>query len=88
MREKITVGALNARSAVNKAAEIHLTIEDERLDVLAVSATSIPLESPDAISGDMTPSGFRVINTPRPDGRRGGLAIIHRNNLMVMPVKL
>ena len=33
----ITVGALNARSMVNKAAEIHLTIEDERLDVLAVS---------------------------------------------------
>ena len=85
----ITVGALNARSVVNKAAEINLTIEDERLDVLAVSETWIPLEAPDAISGDMAPPGFHVINAPCSDGRQGGgLAIIHRDNLKVTPVKL
>ena len=36
----ITIGALDARSAeAHKAAEIHLTIEDERPDVLAISET-------------------------------------------------
>ena len=41
----IIIGVLNAISSVNEAAETHLSIEDERLHVLTVSDTRIPLEA-------------------------------------------
>ena len=62
------ITVLNARSVVNKVVEIHLTMEDEWLDVLAVSETWIPLDAPDAISSNIAPPGFHIINAPRRDG--------------------
>ena len=65
----ITIVAFNTRSAVRKAGEILLAIENVRLDVLAVSETWIQLDAPDAISNDMLPPGFHGIGAPRPDRR-------------------
>ena len=46
-RQNITIGTLNTCSAVNNAAELHHTIEEEQLDFLALCETWIPLDAPD-----------------------------------------
>ena len=74
---------------MNKAAELHLTIEEEQLDILALCETWMPLDAPDAISLDIASYGYTVINAPRECGRRGGgLAIIHQEDIKVTRVHI
>ena len=83
----IIIGTINARSIVNKAANFHLTAAEEKLDVVAISETWVPLDAPDAISHDFVRPGYNVINAPRLGGRRGGgLAIVYREDLKVTRV--
>ena len=44
--KKVTVGTLNAHSIVNKAADFHLTVEEENLDVVAITETWVPSDTP------------------------------------------
>ena len=85
----IKIGSLNARSAVLHVADLHLLIVDEALDILAVCETRVRRDTPDAISQDLAPPGYAVINAPPADDRRGGgQAFIFRDNLSVVPVVL
>ena len=85
----VTLGTLNARSIVNKAADFHLTVEEENLDVVAITETWVPSDAPNAVSEDFIRSGYSVINASRSDGRRGGgLDIVYREHLKVAHVSL
>ena len=68
--------ALNVRSAVNKAAEIHDTIECNNTDVLLLSETWITRDAPPAIKLDIAPPGFSVRHVHRTclksTGRKAG----------------
>ena len=78
-------GLLNARSVVHKATLIHDVIADHRLDVLAITETCTTSDAPDAIKLDVAPPGFQVTHQPRgssTDKRGGGIAIIHRDNIV------
>ena len=58
----LIIGTVNTRLAVHKAAEIHLTINDEQLEIVAVTETCVPLDTPDAISVDIAPTGYTISN--------------------------
>ena len=48
----------------------------------------VPLDAPDAISQDLAPAGFKVINKHRSDGDHGsGLTIIHRDHLIIQKLR-
>ena len=85
----LNVGLVNARSAVHKAAEIHALIAEHHLDVLHVTETWFQPDTPDTISMDIAPPGFRVLSVPRSNGRHGGeLAVIFKEHLKVSTAKL
>jgi len=83
----IRFGYINICSAVKKAALIHDLIAGHSLDLLALSETRFNHTTPNAICNDIAPDGFCVTHTYRlptalhPAG--GGLAIIHRKELII-----
>ena len=83
----LNIGLVNARSAVNKAVELHAVIHDNRLDILIVIETWLQPDMPNAIASDIAPPGFKVIDKPRPDGcRSSGVAVVYADNLKVTAV--
>ena len=75
-RIPLKLGVFNIRSAVNKAAPLHVLIEDFDLDVIALTETWISSDAPPAIMNDIAPPGYsslHVHRTPVPGGStRGG----------------
>ena len=70
---------------------LHNTIDECKLDILAVTETWIKKSHPDAIKLDIAPPGFTVTHCHRPGDRihdRGGVAIIARDNLRIKQVSL
>ena len=80
----ITIRTVNARPSVDKATEIHLTISDENLDIVAINETSLPLDVPYAVSMDTAPPEYNIMNKEGHHG--GGLAVIFKDNLKVTRV--
>ena len=88
---KLSLGSLNICSAVNKAGCIHDIITDPTfdLDLFALCETRIRHDDPPAVKNCIAPIGFSALHVHReptaahPAG--GGLAIIHRNTLVVRP---
>jgi len=78
---------LNARSAVNKAAQIHSVIDDSDLDILILTETWIARNAPRAIKEDIAPDGYKIHHAHRSaQGKRngtkksgGGIAIVYRD---------
>ena len=64
--KNITTGSLNARSILSIAADFHLTVAEENLDIVAITETWVPLDAPDAVSQEFVPPGYTVINAPGP----------------------
>ena len=87
----IRFGYINICSAVHKTALIHDIWTDHSLDVLAISETRFQSDMPNSILDDVAPEGFSVEHSfcsrtaNHPAG--GGLALIHRNNITVQPVR-
>ena len=89
----VSLGCLNIRSGVKKAAVLHDIISDRRLDVLAMQESWIPSDAPAAVKNDIAPVGYTALHDHRelrPDGpkRGGGLAVVHRNSLVVRDFSL
>jgi len=85
----VTLGLLNAHSAVHRATLIHDTIADQKLDVLMLTETWITSDAPDARKLDVAPSGFQVVHQPRgssTDKRGGGVAVIHLDSIAARAV--
>jgi len=91
----VRLGVLNARSAVQKAALIEDVINDNRLDALAVCESWIRDDAPAAIKNDIAPPNYAVLHVHRSQKstndhlKAGGvLAFIHRDDLVVRPIKV
>ena len=67
----VTMGSLNIRSGVNKAALLHSLIAEHRLELVALTETWAGIDDPPAILQDFAPSGYRVHHIPRPTSTRG-----------------
>ena len=82
---QINFGLINACSAVNKAAIINI-INDEYIDVLAISETWVQKNAPDAVKLDIASPGYTVVHAHRKSDvakRGGGLAVVYRDNIRV-----
>ena len=71
---------MNTRSCLSqkRAALIHDVIAENRLKVLAITETWIPLDAPDVVRMDIAPPGFSVIHAHRgtsSDKGGGGVAV-------------
>ena len=89
-KEQLSVGVLNIRSAVNKAALIHDTIISERLNILVLTETNIPFDAPPAVKDDIAPDGFSVLHSPRVGRKKrsgGGIAVIYHSTIDMLPVR-
>ena len=81
----VNIGLVNARSAVNKAAELHSVIHENLLEILVIVDTWFQPGTPETIVLDVAPPGFKVVGVPRSDGRRcGSLAVIYRDHHSVI----
>ena len=85
---KVNIGILNCRSAVHKAALLHDQIVDRQLDVLFLTETWFTNDTPAAVTEDIAPPQYAVLNVPRQlcsggPSRGGGLAVVLRQNLVV-----
>ena len=84
----VSLGLLNAKSVVSKAALVHDVISDLRLDVLMLTETWMTSDAPDAVKLDVASRLYQVIHQPRgssTDKRGGGIAIVHRDSIKVRP---
>ena len=84
----LRLGVLNVRSAVRKAALVHDIIDSQRVDILVLTETWMSSDQPPAVTQDVAPPGFSVIHRFRDSGAGGGVAVVHRRELSIMPVVL
>ena len=80
---------LNTGSTVHKAALLHQTKHEHRLDLLALQETWIKSDAPEAIKLDVAPKdSLPLINRGNYDDRRGeGIALIHKNLIKCIKIK-
>ena len=87
-----SIGCLNIRSVIHKSALLHTLIKENNLDVIALCETWTSADDPPAILHDAAPSGFQVSHVPRsssvPGKRGGGLAVIHKNTVVLRTMQL
>ena len=69
---KLNLGLINAQSIVNKAARLHDIIEDNHLDLLAVTETWVYEDSPNVHKREAAPSGYSVVHAHRKLAGAGG----------------
>ena len=82
-----SLGLINAWSIVNKAPLMHDAIQDNSLDVLAVTETFVYDDSPDVHKYECAPAGFSVIHKHRQTGSRGGgLALIYNQKFRIKSI--
>src|SRR5208282_924873 len=81
----IKISLLNARSVVHKTANVHNTICDHKLDLLALNETWHKAGAPDAVNNAVAPPGYRVLYSPE-GGQGRGLAVVYRSELKIVVV--
>lgn len=89
----IRVGLLNVRSAVQKAALIHETIHDKKLDILILTETWLREDDPAAIKNDIAPPGYRALHSFRKglkgkNSRGGGISLIFQQDFNCQKLRL
>jgi exonuclease III len=78
--KNIKVGSLNACSVCNKADELSEFIDDEGLDICAITETWLSPGAKDVITlGNLTPTGYKVDHIPRHKGKGGGVAFVYKD---------
>lgn len=89
----INVACLNVRSAttindsIDKPALLQEFISDKALDILFLTETWLPPDSPPSVLNSLCPEGFSCISVPRLSGRGGGIASIFKSNFTFSQVK-
>ena len=83
----VSFACLNVRSAsaitntIDKPYLLQEFICDNSLDIFALTETWFQPDTPSNVINSVVPPGYSVINSPRNQGRGGGLAFIHRSKL-------
>ena len=86
----LNFGLLNTRSVVNKAPRLHCLITDNDLSFLALTETWVKADDPPVIKNDPAPPGYRITHVYRDNPeqtRGGGFAVIHRDEMNVLPCR-
>src|SRR5215469_17588063 len=63
-------------------------IGDNSLDIITLTETWFQPDTPSNVINSIVPLGYSIINSPRNQGRGGGLAFIHRSNFQTSCTKL
>jgi hypothetical protein len=90
----LSFSCLNVRSATSTTANldkpvcIQEFITDNSLDILSLTETWLQPDASSSTLKSLTPQGFSYINSPRPAGRGGGIAVIYKSTLQVKTLKL
>ena len=69
---------LNARSVCNKTLVIKDFVVDHAVDLLGITETWLHLKGDDVTMGELCPSGYRFIHTPRLVGTGGGVGLLYK----------
>ena len=90
----LNFSCLNIRSAssittnLDKPAVLQQFLSDHSIDILALTETWLtPYTLPSTLNS-LTPPGYSIIHSPRPQGKGGGLALILRSHLKVSTISL
>ena len=83
----LRVCCINAQSCRNKTLAIadHIIVQfiEHNIDVMAICETWLQYKRDTSVIKDMLPNGYLIEHTPRPTGKGGGVAIIHRSSLQL-----
>ena len=83
--KSMNFGLLNARSvkANDRADEINEFISDHSLDICTITETWLSScnEKEKVVCGELTPSGYTLLHTPREQGRGGGVAVVLKSSI-------
>ena len=83
----ISLSHINARSVCNKSLELQTYIIERSIDLCAITETW--LRPDDRVSlADITPPGYKALSKPRQDGRGGGTALIHKDNITIKEINI
>ena len=79
----VRVCYVNAQSCRNKTLAIADHILDNQLDMMAISETWLKSSRDSNVIKDIVPNGYCIKHTPRPTGKGGGVAIIHKSEIVL-----
>ena len=74
---------INARSVCNKALAIADFILSEKIDICAIKETWLSNNTSPALLNELIPNGFKLFQSPRTNGKGGGVAIISRDYIKI-----
>ena len=69
---------LNSRSVCNKTLAIKDFVVDHAADLLGITETWLHPKGDDVTIGELCPSGYRFVHTPRLVGTGGGVGLLHK----------
>jgi len=72
---------INARSVCNKTLIIKDLVVDYKVDLLGITETWLRSEGCDVITGELCPSGYRFVHTPRLSGTGGGVGLLYKSTI-------
>ena len=72
---------IKARSVCNKTLIIKDFVVDYKVDLLGITETWLHMDGCDATIGELCPSGYRLLHTPRSIGRGGGVGILYKQGI-------
>ena len=74
-------------STLNRAGTKHLRfaehIPDNQLDMMTISQTWLKCSRDSSVITDIVPNGYCIKHTPRPIDKGGGVAIIHKSEIVL-----
>ena len=79
----VKFAVVNARSVANKIDEIKHIIDEDKIDVLAITETWLSTNS-EYERHEIVPSGYEIIHVDREGRKGGGVAVIYRQELAVI----
>ena len=78
---------VNARSIPNKMLQFKEYILDKDVDICAITETWLKQDPNDDTIKEVPPTGYKIVTTPRSDGRMGGgIALVFKEHLSISPL--
>ena len=71
----------------NKSSEISEFIDDNKLDICAITENWLTTGDEQITTGNLTPEGYKLHHVPRDKGRGGGVAILCKLSFVCKKVK-